>query len=289
MPTRSSTALPADPLGPGAAAWYAAADLRAALLSVRTLVLQVAHPMVGAGVGEHSVYKDDPYGRLWRTIASLVRQVFGGVAAAEEGRRLIELHRDIRGVDRLGRRYHALDPDAYLWVHATMFDNWRIFLRAYGPGLTAAQEQQLFDEWRRVGLLIGVRPRVLPETLADFEAYWAAMLPVLEDNPVVQDLLYEGPRRPPYVPIPAAVMRGLTAPLLRYQRSFLAETLPPELVSRFGLERSAQTARHLRALTGVARILGRVPRPLRFTITAQIAMARTRRDRRVAPEPVAYP
>jgi uncharacterized protein (DUF2236 family) len=54
--------LPARPLGPGAVAWYANSDNRFLLVSVRTLILQVAHPMVGAGVADHSVSKTDPWG-----------------------------------------------------------------------------------------------------------------------------------------------------------------------------------------------------------------------------------
>lgn len=42
--------------------WRNSGDLRTSVLSVRALLMQVAHPMVGAGVGEHSVYKTDPGG-----------------------------------------------------------------------------------------------------------------------------------------------------------------------------------------------------------------------------------
>jgi uncharacterized protein (DUF2236 family) len=280
--------LPAQPLGPGAAAWYATGDLRAGVLSIRTLVLQVAHPMVGAGVGEHSVYKTDPYGRLWRTVESLLRQVYGGHRAAEEGRKLLAMHRDIKGVDASGRRYHALDPEAYLWVHATMFDNWRIFLRDLGPGLTPAQERQLFDEWRRMGLLIGVRPRVLPGTVDEFDAYWQTMLTRLENNPVVQDLLFNGPGPPPYTPVPQWLMRALNAPLLQLQRS-IVETLDPVLAERFGLPRTARSARQTRLLLRLSRALGHLPWAVRVGLPARLAMRRTRRDPRTRPEAVPYP
>ncbi|MFL6089117.1 MAG: oxygenase MpaB family protein [Aeromicrobium sp.] len=277
------------PLGPGAAAWYVTSDLRGMLLAIRALVLQVGHPMVGAAVYEHSVYKTDPYGRLWRSITSLLRQVIGGYRTAEEGERLMRLHTEIKGVDAQGRRYHALDPGAFLWVHATMFEAWRWFLRECGPGLTDAQEQQLFDEWRRVGGLIGVKPRLLPDTIAEFDAYWDAMLPTLEDGPVVQDLLYIPPNRPPYVPMPQPVFNALTKPLLTLQRSFVAETLPPELAERFGLFRSAKTAKHTRGLITFARALGWIPPLLRRSPFATLAMRRTSRDPRTIPEPIAYP
>lgn len=289
MPTRSMPASDVRPLGPGAVAWYAASDLRALLMAIRVLVLQTAHPMVGAGVLEHSVYKTDPWGRLWRSLTSVMHQVFGGRRTAEEGERLRRVHAEIKGKDAQGRRYSALDPDAFLWVHATLFDAWRVFLRDYGPGLSPAQEAQLFDEWRRVGLLIGCKERLLPIDVTAFDAYWAAMLPTLEDNPVVQDVLHNGPRKPRWLPLPSRLFDLANAPLLLLQRSFVTETLPPELAALFGLERTRRTARHERLLRRFSKLLGFVPGPLRRSPFALWWMWRTSRDPLVTPEPVRYP
>lgn len=279
--------LPARPLGPGAVAWYAASDVRIFLVAIRALLLQVGHPMVGAAVAQHSVYKQDPYGRLWRTAMSVIRQVFGGYRAAEEGQRLIRMHAEIKGVDAQGRRYSALDPSAYVWVHATMFDTWRLFLRDYGPGLSPAQEEQLFDEWRRVGLLIGCKDRLLPRSVEEFDAYFAGMLPQLEDNEVVQDLLHNAPTAPRFVP--RLVVDLPSRPLLWLQRSFVAETLPGDLAERFGLARTPRTARRARLLGRCSRLLGLVPGLLRRSPLALFAMWKTRRDPRIVPEPVRYP
>jgi uncharacterized protein (DUF2236 family) len=279
--------LPAKPLGPGAAAWYVSADSRFLLVSIRTLVLQVAHPMVGAAVAEHSVYKTDPYGRLWRTATSVIRQVFGGYRTAEEGQRLMQLHQDIKGVDGQGRRYSAMNPAAYVWVHASLFDAWRVFLRDYGPGLSRDQERQLFDEWRRVGLLIGCQDRLLPRDVPEFNAYFDEMLPTLENNEVVQDLLYSSVKAPPLVP--QFLMDWASRPLLLLQRSFVAETLPSDLAERFGLSRSRWTDRHEQFLHLVSWGMGFIPGFLRRSPFALYAMRKTSRDPRIVPEPISYP
>jgi uncharacterized protein (DUF2236 family) len=284
---RPHPAPPARPLGPGAAAWYAASDFRFLLLAIRTLVLQVAHPMVGAAVEQHSVYKTNPYARLWRTVTSVIRQVFGGFRTAEEGQRLLRLHEEINGVDEQGRRYSARNPSAYVWVHATMFDAWRLFLREYGPGLDACQESQLFDEWRRVGLLIGCEDRLLPTSVREFDVYFDEMLPGLENNRVVQDLLHSGPKAPPLVP--QFLMDVASGPLLALQRSFVAETLPDGLAERFGLERTRRSRRHARWLGRFSRLLGLVPGVLRRSPFALHAMRKTSRDPRIQPEPLRYP
>lgn len=267
------------PLGPGSVIWYAAGDQRVLLLAVRALVLQVAHPMVGAGVGEHSVYKTDPYGRLWRTTVSALRQVYGGRRTAEEGRRLVAMHTAIKGTDEHGRRYHALNPDAYTWVHATMYETWRLFLTEMGPGLTDEQEQQLFDEWHRMGLLIGCRPSSMPGTRGEFALMWADMETRLENNRVVQDLLHQSP-----------LPHWLGAPLLRRQRALLAATLSPELRERFGLPApTPRSRRRVARLMRLQRLGNRLPDALRHSLLARSAIRRSLRDPLLLPEPVAYP
>ena len=41
-----------------------ATDRRLIMVLPGSMVMQVAHPVVGAGVGEHSVFRTDPWGRL---------------------------------------------------------------------------------------------------------------------------------------------------------------------------------------------------------------------------------
>ena len=52
----------------------------------RALILQVAHPLVAAGVADHSNYREDPWGRLYRTLDLTTKIVFG---SAELGKHII--------------------------------------------------------------------------------------------------------------------------------------------------------------------------------------------------------
>src|SRR5919109_991090 len=98
---------------PGSVVWQRASDPRVLLTAGYALVLQVSHPTVGAGVSEHSSFREDPWGRLLRTLDAFYGLVYGGPqAAAELGRRLREMHCTIKGVTAGGRRYHALEPEA---------------------------------------------------------------------------------------------------------------------------------------------------------------------------------
>lgn len=277
---REPAGLPAEPLGPGSVYWYLAGDWRALLMAARALVLQTAYPMVGAAVGDHSVYKTDPYGRLNRTLRSLMAQTYGGAGAALEGRRLVGLHKDIKGVDAQGRRYSALNPEAYLWVHATLFESSLVFLEHFARPLDAHEKAKMFDEWRRIGLLLGIRQETLPRTLDDFWAMWERVSAKLEDNPVVQDVLFNPPRRPPYLPIPQRAADVLARPLLKIQRDIVAWTLAPALRERFGLAPlTVSEERRLRRIAWLSRALGRVlPDVLRYMPMATRARRRAMSD-----------
>src|SRR5665213_2706707 len=114
--TLSHIQQPVEPLGPDSLTWHMGLPRTALLVAGRGLLLQVMHPVIGAGVRDFSTFTADPWGRLDRTLCSLQTQLFGGAEAVDEARRLRQLHRAIRGVGFSGEPYRALDPAAYAWV-----------------------------------------------------------------------------------------------------------------------------------------------------------------------------
>jgi uncharacterized protein (DUF2236 family) len=150
----------------------------------RALLLQVAHPLVAAGVAEHSDFRSDPWARLSGTLRSYLRIVYGTADAARgEIRRLNELHRGIRGDviepvarRRHGRRYSALDPELALWVHATLVDSTIAAYDAWLQPLSRADRARYYDETLPVGRAFGIPASSLPADLEAFEAYLDRML-----------------------------------------------------------------------------------------------------------------
>lgn len=272
------------PLGPDALAWRYIGDWRALLGAGRSLLLQVAHPVVGAGVLEYSRFKTDPWGRLWATLESMMAQVYGGEEALAEGRRLRELHRTIRGVDAGGRRYHALSPEAYAWVHLSIFDTALVVQRRFGVPLTAIEEIQLYGEWLRLGRVLGLRPRDMPATLPELNAYVEGMVrDRLEDNESVRDLLTSLTGHgipPPHRLVPMAAWVPLRHWLGRIQTRATIGTLPPALRQRLGLSWTAADQRSLDRVGAAARtVVPRLPVAVRYHPTAARAIRRVRRLR----------
>ena len=53
--------------GPGSVSWRVDREVIVLAGGSCALLMQAAHPMVAAGVAEHSTYASDPFGRLLRT------------------------------------------------------------------------------------------------------------------------------------------------------------------------------------------------------------------------------
>jgi uncharacterized protein (DUF2236 family) len=282
----------AEPVAPapGGVLWSLAGDIRALLMLPAALTMQVAHPAVGAGVDEHSVFRTDPWGRGERSLRSLQLWIYGGDEAAAEGRRLRELHRTIQGTDAHGRRYHALSPAYYSWVHATGFPVYRHAARYLVRPLTDAEERQLYAEWLQVGRILGIHDRDMPRTVEEFWPYYRKVLAdELEATVVVRELVAvdQPVPAPDRGPLPLRlVLRALwpvlLPPLARFRRFMTIGLMPPDAREAIGLEWSDEQERRLRRFARVVRaVVPVLPERLRYLPLARVARRREREAERL--------
>ncbi|MEU6993911.1 oxygenase MpaB family protein [Streptomyces sp. NPDC046465] len=275
---------PAPP-PPGGILWSIAGDIRMVLMLPPALTLQVAHPAVGAGVDDHSVFRTDPWGRGERSVRSLLLWVYGGDEAAAEGRRLRALHRTILGTDAHGRRYHALTPAYYAWVHATGFPVYQHAQKYLGRRFTAAQERQLYAEWLQVGRILGIHDRDMPQTLEEFWPYYRKVLAEeIELTAVAAELTAADAAVPPPDRGPRLlriVLRALwpllLPPLARFRHFVTVGLLPPDARAAIGLPWTAEQERRLRRLGKAVRtVVPLLPERLRYLPEPRKARARYR-------------
>jgi uncharacterized protein (DUF2236 family) len=264
----SDEEVPALEPGPGSLTWTRAADSRNLIAAGYALVLQVAHPVVGAGVAEHSDYTRHPWERLFRTLDLTTALIYSDPAsAAAVARDLRARHRQIRGKTRSGRSYHALEPDAYAWVWATLFGSIVAAHARFGTPLQALQREGFWTEWRLLGRLLGVRERDLPETLGGFDAYFDQMVrDVLEENETVTGVIasLRAPPAPSLLRYAAPVWRLGTLPGARMLHLATVGLLPPILRRRLGLSWTLAQECELRAFGVATRSLTPLmPRALR--------------------------
>jgi len=110
---------------------------------LRALLLQSLHPLVMAGVAQHSDYREDPWGRLQRTSFFLAVTTFGPASEAERAiARVRGVHRRIRGTTADGHAYAADDPHLLRWVHLAEVDSFLAAYQRYGIGAQLDQRER---------------------------------------------------------------------------------------------------------------------------------------------------
>jgi uncharacterized protein (DUF2236 family) len=256
--------------GPASMAWRVDREVIVLAGGSCALLMQAAHPVVAAGVAEHSTYATDPFGRLRRTLTSSFDVVFGPRSRADAAiRRVNAIHAAVRGRTLDGTPYSAGDPEALLWVHATLIDTaLRIYARFVRP-LSPEEEREYLREAAQVAERLGVLPADLPGDIPELRAWMSTMIesgsvrvtPAARD--IARTVLYPG-RLVPRVAWDAAHLISLA-------------TLPDAIRRQYGIDWSVGRDRGVARLAAISRrALPLVPPPLRFVPHAREAGRRVR-------------
>ena len=209
------------------------------------LLMQVAHPLVAAGVDQHSDFRAAPLPRLIRTVDATLEIVFGDRRRAERAlRRIDRVHAPIRGKTQDGRAYMARDPRLMLWVQTTLvLTSLRWYEMVMGP-LSGRERESYWAEGKFFAGELGVPHHLFPSTLADLIRYEKLML----QGEVIPDATA------------VAVARDVIRPFgwlpdLAYwpNDAITAGLLPESLRVAFGLRFGAAERRCLRAVTVAVR------------------------------------
>ncbi|HRH20593.1 MAG TPA: oxygenase MpaB family protein [Brevundimonas sp.] len=174
--TRRADAL----FAPNSVAWRVHGDVVTMLIGgVASLMLQMLHPSVLAGVWDHSDFRNDMMARLRATAKFIARTTYDH---AEEGQALIarvrRIHDHVHGTLPDGTPYQANDPRLLAWVHVTEAISFLDAWIAYGePRMSRRDQDRYFEEVAVIGRALGADP--VPMTRAEAEALIAAMRPEL--------------------------------------------------------------------------------------------------------------
>jgi uncharacterized protein (DUF2236 family) len=275
------------PLGPDSLTWQCFGDLRGLLLIGRAGILQNMHPAIGAGVEQHSDYFVNPWNRLLRSAPPILAVVYdGGDAARESGATVRDYHRDVKGVDQHGDRYHALTPEVYYWAHATFFESQIVMRERFGKPLTEAEQEQIYAESVQWYAQYGVSMRPVPPTYAAFREYWDRIVEeVLVETAPVRWSLEPARRRDvrrPYDWIPRPVWWALRPVVMGGSMWLAMGTMPPAARAKLGVEWTARDERRLQLLQRVVRTLWPlVPDRFRWFPRARRGWMRVRREQRL--------
>lgn len=237
--------------GPGSVVWRVGGDWTLLLGGGRALILQVAHPTVAAGVGQFSDYESAPWKRLQGTLDLYLRVIYGGrdETPAEAGERLRSMHKRIKGVHEDGTHWHALDPAAFHWVHATLVDGIVEMNARFGQTLNTLELELFYEEMCEVGRMYGLREQDMPPDWAAFRSYFDGMVETeLRDSGTLQNVIRSvfHPAKPP-LPVPENVWNVASWPGAELVRLTTVGSLPPALRARLDLPWSRERELALRA------------------------------------------
>jgi uncharacterized protein (DUF2236 family) len=250
---------------PDSVTWRVNRESALLLAAGRSLLMQLAHPAVAAGVADHSDFRRRPLARLLRTLQLSLALSFGTAEETQEAARAINrVHRRIHGPG-----YRATDPVLLLWVHATLIDSALTAYSTFVQPLEVAEREAYFEEAKRVGPLLGLAETAYPPHLAAFEDYLRSML--------------EGPEL-----VVDARARALAAAVLHPLRlvpgvawfpfqAVTAGLLPQRLREAYGLPWALPERAFFAALArGLPPLLPLLPTPLRTMPQAQARVAASR-------------
>ncbi len=228
---------PAGLFAPDSITWKVNSEAVLLLGGPRALLLQLAHPLVAAGVADHSRFEQEPLTRLRATLDTMLGIVFGDrETALALARRIDEVHGRVRGTLAeptalwpAGTTYHARDPALLLWVHATLVDSALVTSECFVGSLSPGERARFYEESKLVAGLLGVPHHALPPSYAGFVQYVDAMVsgPALEVTPTARRLAHA-------VLYPRIVwLPGL---LCQLGKIVTVALLPPLLRERYGLQ-----------------------------------------------------
>jgi len=219
----------------------------------RALLLEVAHPLVAAGVADHSDFRQDPFGRLQRTLDAMSAIVFSKRDVALAAVRGVErAHQRIRGSLEsaagpfaAGTPYSGRDPELVQWVWATLVDTSLVVYERFVEDLSDEIRERYYADHRSVGSLLGVPEELLPADHVAFRAWYgetleSEALTVTDTARAIAASVLD-----PVVPLPGTgLVRNLTAGLL-----------PSRLRQAYGLAWDDSRAAQVEALSASVRAL----------------------------------
>lgn len=273
------------PLSPDSLMWKDFGSQMFQIVLLQAFILQSAHPVIDAAVGKEKKYKHDPWGRARNSIALLWPIVYARPEKAiAMGKQLRELHRSIKGTDKNGQKYHALDPEAYSWVHMTGFDASVRMHETFGTPLTPEQRKQAFAEWKQMGAMLGIIDKYIPQTE---EEYWKEFNRILDERlawgEVLDDLMdplhyFHWPKPPHAKYLPTLVWKIVMLPVSLMLYRITVATLPEKFRTRFKLRYNALDKLFFRGFVGMVKLLyPLLPESKRYIPLARRAIEDARR------------
>ena len=189
MSSQPSTSPDPGIYGPESVTWRVHADPSMALSGLRALLLQALHPLAMAGVAQHSDFRQDPWGRLFRTAEYVGVTTYGTTEQARRaGARVRGIHRKLAGIEPgSGTAYRVDDPALLRWVHCVEAESFLSTALRCGLRLSQGEQDRYYAEQAVGAALVGLDPATVPASVDQMAGYFRDMRPQLRVTPAARD------------------------------------------------------------------------------------------------------
>lgn len=226
----------------------------------RAILLQLANPLVGRGVADHSDFDNRPLDRLNGTLSYAYTVVYGSADdLAFVQSRVNRAHGPVHSAPDAPDTYSAFDPALQLWVAATLYDSAIVMYETiFGP-LAPETAERVYRDYRALGTALQMPESAWPSDRAAFRAYWVEQERLLRVDDRTRETAFQV-LHPRAVGLPIR----LTMPLARLVTAGL---LSPTLRQEFRLPWGPRRARRFRLFMGISRaVFPRLPAPARHLL-----------------------
>jgi len=195
--------------GPDSVTWRVHADPSMALAGLRALLLQAVHPLAMSGVEQHSDFRADPWGRLFRTADYVAVTTYGTTEQARRaGARVRGVHRRLAGIEPESQTAYRVDsPDLLRWVHCVEVESFLSTGLRCGMKLSASDQDRYYAEQTVGASLVGLDPASVPGSVSEMADYLREMQPELR----ITEAARKSVRFILWPPMPALVRLGTPA------------------------------------------------------------------------------
>lgn len=173
--------------GPESVTWKVNREILVIAGWGRAILLQLAHPLVAAGVHEHSSFRGSltaSIRRLWSTVGAMLALTFGDDdEALTAAARINVIHDRVSGHLRApagdfpaGETYSAHDAELLRWVHATLLDSIPLTYELLVAPLTPEERERYCAEAAVMEPLLDIPAGLLPRNTAALDAYMRDVL-----------------------------------------------------------------------------------------------------------------
>ena len=230
----------------------------------RAILLQLAHPLVAAGVYEHSAFRAGARvaaARLHATVHAMLALSFGTDAEREAALHAIRtIHQRVHGTLPMavgpfaaGTPYSAEDPALVHWVHLTLLESVPLVYELFVAPLSERERDDYCEQAAWVAIALGARPGDVPRT-------WAAVLSQLQCSHASGSITVGPHARELAAAVVSPTLGRIVPPAGWLNRLLTIGLLPPAVRDQYGFEWNARRQRTLeRTIPLVRAVRKRLP------------------------------